>query len=81
VRALVRRRQTCRAVPHKRTAPVSMRRVPPKRRVSTRARARFATPTDPVACEHPIAHGRKAVSEAVIDTEALACSGWRCSLP
>ena len=26
--------------------------------LSTRARARFATPTDPFACEHPIAHAR-----------------------
>ena len=35
--------------------------------LSSRARARVATPTDPIACEHPIAHGRKAVAEAVID--------------
>ena len=34
---------------------------------SSRARARIATPTDLVACEHPIAHGRKAAAEAVID--------------
>ena len=34
---------------------------------ASRARARVATPTDLVACEHPIAHGRKAVAEAVID--------------
>ena len=33
-----------------------------------RARARVAAPTDLVACEHPIAHGYKAVAEAVIDT-------------
>ncbi len=39
--------------------------------LSTRARTRVATPTDLVACEHPIAHGCKAVAEAVIDTEAL----------
>ena len=26
--------------------------------LSTRARARFATPTDPVACEHPIAQAQ-----------------------
>ncbi len=37
--------------------------------ISSRARARIATPTDPVACEHPIAHKRKAATtEAVIDT-------------
>ena len=35
--------------------------------LSSRARARVAAPTDSVACEHPIAHGRKAVEEAVID--------------
>ena len=47
-------------LPHKRTAPVRMRTVlsPPEGKycaLSTRARARFATPTDPAACEHPIA--------------------------
>jgi hypothetical protein len=26
--------------------------------ISSRARTRIATPTDPVACEHPIAQGR-----------------------
>ena len=47
-----------------------------------RARARIATPTDPIiACEHPIAHKRKAAKGAVIDTEALVCSGSRCSSP
>ena len=35
--------------------------------LSSRARARVATPTDQIACELPIAHGRKAVAEAVID--------------
>ncbi len=35
---------------------------------SGRARARVAAPTDLVACEHPIAHGCKAVAEALIDT-------------
>ncbi len=35
--------------------------------LSSRARARVATPTDPIACEHPIAHGHKAVAEAMID--------------
>ena len=30
--------------------------------ISSRARARIATPTDPLACEHPIAHGRKAAT-------------------
>ena len=34
---------------------------------SSRARARVATPTDPVACEHPIAHTCKAETESVID--------------
>ncbi len=40
---------------------------------------RVAAPTDLVACEHPIAHGCKAVAEAVIG--AVACSGSRCSSP
>ena len=45
-------------LPHKRTTPLRMRRVPPK--ASTvlfpiRARARVAAPTDLVACEHRIA--------------------------
>ena len=35
--------------------------------LSSRARARVATPTHPIACEHPIAHGHKAVAEAMID--------------
>jgi hypothetical protein len=49
---------------------------------SSRARARVAAPTDPIiACEHPIAHGCKAATEAEIDTEALVCSGSRCSCP
>ena len=66
-------------LPHKRTAPVRMRRVPPK--ASTLLPASRAPISDPVACEHPTAHGRKAVAEAVIDTEALVCSGSRCSSP
>jgi hypothetical protein len=84
VRALVRRRQPRRAVPHKRTAPVRMRRVPPKASTvlfSSRARARVAAPTDLVACEHPIALKRKAVARGAIDSEALVCSGSRCSCP
>ena len=48
---------------------------------ASRARARVATPKDPVACKHPIAHKRKAVAAAAIDTEALVCSGSRCSSP
>jgi hypothetical protein len=73
-------------LPHKRTAPVRMRRGTPEEASavlsSGRARARVATPTDPIiACEHPIAHKRKAVAEAVIDTEALVCSGSRCTSP
>jgi hypothetical protein len=44
---------------------------------ASRARARIATPTDPVACEHPIAHKRKAATAAVIDTEALVCAAAR----
>ncbi len=71
-------------LPHKRIAPVRMRRAPPKASAvlsAGRARARIAMPTDPVACEHPIAHKRKAVTQAVIDSEALVCSGSRCSSP
>jgi hypothetical protein len=72
-------------LPHKRTAPVRTRRGTPEEASavlpSSRARARVAAPTDLVACEHPIAHGCKAVAEAVIDTEALVCSGSRCSSP
>ena len=48
-------------LPHKRTAPVRMRRAPRKAStvlLSSRARARFATPTDPIACEHPIAQAQ-----------------------
>ena len=69
---------------HNGTAPLRMRRAPPKAStvlLASRARARFAAPTDLVACDHPIAHKRKAVAEAVIDTEALVCSGSRCSSP
>ncbi len=54
VRAMVRRHQTRRAVPHKRTAPVRMRRGTPEEASTvlsaSRARARIATPTDPVGC-------------------------------
>ena len=66
-------------LPHKRTAPVRMRRVPPK--ASTLLLASRAPISDPVACEHPIPHKRKAVAEVAVDTEALICSGSRCSLP
>jgi hypothetical protein len=65
---------------HNGTAPVRMRRVPPKRRVLRCARVE-PKPTDPVACEHPIPHKRKAVTQAAVDTEALACSGSSCSSP
>ncbi len=61
-------------VPLKRTAPVRMRRASPKKRRVLcwynrveHAHSRVATPTDLVACEHAIAHGRKAVAAAVID--------------
>jgi hypothetical protein len=46
---------------HKRTAPLRMRRVPPKASsvlFPSRARTRVATPTDLVACEHPIAQAQ-----------------------
>ena len=69
---------------HNGTAPLRMRRVPPKASTllsAGRARARIATPTDPVACEHQIAHKRTAATEAVTDTEALVCSDSRCSSP
>ena len=45
-------------LPHKRTAPLRMRRVPPKASTVlflSRVHARVATPSDLVACEHPIA--------------------------
>ena len=71
-------------LPHKRTAPVRMRRVPPKRRVlcyyrvepaheSPRRQTRLHVNTR--------SHKRKAATEAVIDAEALVCSGSRCSSP
>jgi hypothetical protein len=41
----------------------------------------IATLTDPVACEQPIPHKCKAVAEVAVDTEALVCSGSRCSSP
>ena len=41
--------------------------------ISSRARARIATPTDPLACEHPIAHGRKAAT----NTGRSRCRGAR----
>ncbi len=70
---------------HNGTAPLRMRRGTPEEAstvlLASRARARVATPTDPVACEHPIAHGCKAVTQAAVDTEALVCSGSRCSSP
>jgi hypothetical protein len=73
-------------LPQKRTAPVRMRRVPPKRRVLcyNRVEPGHESPhrQTPVACEHPIAHGCKAVAEAVIDIiGAVACSGLRCWSP
>ena len=71
-------------LPHKRTTPLRMRRVPPKASTVlflSRARARVAAPTDLVACEHPIALKRKAVARGAIDSEALVCSGSRCSSP
>jgi hypothetical protein len=58
---------------------VRMRRVPPK--ASTLLPASRAPISDPVACEHPIPHKRKAVAEVAVDTEALICSGLRCSSP
>ena len=66
-------------LPHKRTAPVRMRRVPPK--ASTLQPASRAPISYPVACEHPIPHKREAVAEVAVDTEALICSGSRCSSP
>ena len=69
-------------LPHKRTTPLRMRRVPPK--ASTvlfliRARARVATPQTlwHVSTQ---SHKRRAAA-VVIDTEALVCSGSRCSSP
>ncbi len=68
-------------LPHKRTAPLRMRRVPPKRVLCcfrVEPAHRVATPTDLVASTQ--SHKRKAAT-VVIDTEALVCSGWRCSSP
>ncbi len=68
---------------HNGTAPLRIRRVPPKRRVlcCSRVEPAHESPTDLVACEHPIPQKRKAVAQAAIDTEALACSGSKCSSP
>ncbi len=71
-------------LPHKRTAPVRMRRLAPKRG------ALCCQGVEP-AHESPRrqtlmhvntrSHKRKAATEAVIVTEALVCSGSRCSSP
>ena len=69
-------------LPHKRTAPLRMRRVPPKASTvlfSIRARARVATPQTLLHVSTQ-SHKRKAAA-VVIDTEALVCSGSRCSSP
>jgi hypothetical protein len=69
VRALVRRHHPRRATATRRHGATAYASRFPKRRVLTvllasRARARVATPTDLVACEHPIAHKRKAATAA-----------------
>ena len=86
MRALVRCRQPFppRPLPHKRTAPVRMRRVPPKRRVLCYCQLEPAheSPHRQIRLHvnSPVAHGCKAVAEAVIDIiDAVACSGSRCS--
>ena len=73
-------------LPHKRTAPVRMRRVPPKRRVLCcyQLEPAHESPHRQIRLHvnSPIAHGCKAVAEAVIDIiDAVACSGSRCSSP
>ena len=74
-------------LPHKRTAPLRMRRAPQEAStvlLASRARARFAMPTDRlhvVSCEHAILHKRKAAAEAAVDSSTLVCSGSRCSSP
>ena len=88
VRALVRRRPTppsrCRTTARRQCVGVEH----PRRRapVLSAFRARVATPTALVACEHAIAHKRKAAAEATVDgrnryRDASACSGSRCSSP
>ncbi len=71
-------------LPHKRTCTVRMRRVPPKRRVLCCQRVEPAhEPPRRLTQLHvnTRSHERKAATEAVIDTEALVCSGSRCSSP
>jgi len=53
----------------------------PRRLLSTLLPASRAPISDPVTCEHPIPHKREAVAEVAVDTEALVCSGSRCSSP
>jgi hypothetical protein len=71
--------------PHKGAAPVRMRRVPLKRRVLCcqrvePAHCRVATPTDRLPVNSR-SHKCNAATEAAVDTEALVCSGSRCSSP
>ena len=85
VPAMVRRHQPRRAVPHKRTPPVRMCRVPPKASTVlpvSRARARIATPTDLVACEHPDrTQAQRRNSGRQRYRGARVYSGSRCSSP
>ncbi len=83
MRALVRRRQPAELLPHKRTAPLRMRRVPPKRRVLCYHRVEPAHESphrQTLLHVNTQSHERKAAA-VVIDTEALVCSGSRCSSP
>jgi hypothetical protein len=80
VRALVRRRQPRRAAAAQAHCTSAYALSTPEE-ASTVLPASRAPISDPVACEHPIPHKRKAVAEVAVDTEALVCSGLRCSSP
>jgi hypothetical protein len=69
--------------PHKGTAPVRMRRVLPKALCYYRVEPMHESPHRQTRSLHvnTRSHERKAATEAVIDTEALVCSGSRCSSP
>jgi hypothetical protein len=67
-------------LPHKRTAPVRMRRVPPKRRVLCCQRVEPAHESPHRQTRLHVntrLHNCKAVAEAVIDTEVLLCAAAR----
>ena len=69
---------------HNGTAPLRIRRVPPKRRVLCCARVEPAHESPHRQTRwhaNTRSHKGTGATEAVIDTEALLCSGSRCSSP